>query len=160
MIVNVIPLAWKWQRFVDEWYILPKPLIDIKWEKMIFKAFKSMPIKSDKNIFVCLKDHIDRYSIDKLIIDLIPKSIITSDSRPTWQAGTTALIKDYVALTSKKLTSNEMTDTEWIDTQIGIIKNRLSIQGIQMSDFSYIDSKTIEMINFILNRLKVKNLLP
>lgn len=95
MIVNIIPLAGKWQRFKDAWYELPKPLIDINWEKMIFKAFNSLP-KADKNVFICTNEHIEKYSIDELLRETIDNSTIISDKFPKWQASSTYLIKDYV----------------------------------------------------------------
>lgn len=95
MIVNVIPLAWKGQRFVDKWYILPKPLIDVKWKKMIFRAFDSLP-KSDKNVFIVLQDHVEKYNIDNELKENIPNSIVVSDIKPEWHAATTYKIKDYV----------------------------------------------------------------
>lgn len=95
MIVNVIPLAWKWQRFVDEWYRLPKPLIDVKWKEMIFRAYDSLP-KSEKNVFVVLKDHIEKYNIEVKLKNIIPNLTVVSDENPEWQAATTYKIKNYV----------------------------------------------------------------
>lgn len=95
MIVNVIPLAWKGQRFVDKWYTLPKPLIDVDWEKMIFRAFDSLP-KSEKNVFIVLTEHIEKYGVDKLLKEKIDNAIIIDDEAPKGQAATTYKIKDYV----------------------------------------------------------------
>lgn len=96
MIINVIPLAWKGGRFKKAWYSLPKPLIDVKGKKMIFRAFESLPNNSWKNIFICLKDHIEKYQIDKLIQEKISNSLIIPDIYPSWQATSTALIRNYV----------------------------------------------------------------
>lgn len=90
--INIIPLAWKWERFKKAWYKNPKPLIDIFWKKMIFRAFESLP-KSDKNIFICSKDHIDNYNIDKNILSIYPESIVLKDNNPTWQASSVYLSK-------------------------------------------------------------------
>jgi len=95
MIVNVIPLAWKGQRFVDWGYVDPKPLIDVIWKKMIFRAFDSLP-KSEKNVFIVLEEHIDKYDVDKILKDNIDNSIIVLDKAPEGQAATTYKIKDHV----------------------------------------------------------------
>ena len=95
MIVNVIPLAWKGQRFVDWGYDIPKPLLEVKGKKMVFRAFDSLPL-SDKNIFIVLSEHVKRYSIDKEIKNNIKNSIVISDKNPKWQASSTYKTKDYI----------------------------------------------------------------
>ena len=44
---------------------------------MFVRATKALP-KADLYIFVCLKDHIKKYSIDKIIKNYFPKSKIIS----------------------------------------------------------------------------------
>mgnify|MGYP004001968331 CR=1 FL=1 len=95
MIINVIPLAWKWQRFVDEWYKIPKPIIDVRWKKMIFRSFESLP-KSKKNIFIVFEEHINKYKLDILLKENINNCIVISDKNPGWQASTTYKIKQSV----------------------------------------------------------------
>ena len=52
----ILPMAGKGSRFAEEGYALPKPLLDVDGEPMIIQAVKCLPM-SDKNIFICLKEH-------------------------------------------------------------------------------------------------------
>ena len=53
-------------RFLNSKYRLPKPLIKIKKKPMFIQAAKSMP-KSDLNIFVCNKNLVKKYKINKIL---------------------------------------------------------------------------------------------
>ena len=53
-IVNLIPMAGEGQRFKNEGYKLPKPLIEIDGVPMVIKALKSLPL-ADKNILIVRK---------------------------------------------------------------------------------------------------------
>ena len=61
--VNLIPMAGNGQRFIDEGYSIPKPLIEINGLPMILRSAKSLP-KADQWIFICKKDHISNNRID------------------------------------------------------------------------------------------------
>ncbi len=60
--VNLIPLAGRGSRFQKEGYADPKPLISVAGKPMIVQAAASMPA-SEKQVFVCLQDHLDRYPL-------------------------------------------------------------------------------------------------
>jgi choline kinase len=62
--INLIPMAGEGQRFKDVGYKIPKPLIEINNQKMICRAADCLP-STDKNIFICRKNHIDEASIDQ-----------------------------------------------------------------------------------------------
>lgn len=96
MIVNIIPLAGNGQRFVDGWYTMPKPLIDIRWKYMIDLAFESLP-SAEKNIFICKASHIDTYKIDEILQSQIENACIISEKIQKWQASSAYLIKDYIS---------------------------------------------------------------
>lgn len=64
--ITLIPLAGAGSRFVKAGYKDPKPLIDVSGKPMIIQANAQLP-KSERNAYVCLKDHINRYSIDRII---------------------------------------------------------------------------------------------
>ncbi len=84
--VNLIPIAGKGKRFKNAGYELPKPLIDIYGKPMFVRAVESLP-KADKIIFVCLKQHIKKFKIDKIIKSYFPQSIvITSRKKKLGQA--------------------------------------------------------------------------
>ena len=76
--INLVTMAGKGKRFSDEGYLLPKPLIQIDGEPMIWKVIDCLP-KASKWIFIVRQEHIDDYSIDKVIKEKIPGAIITVD---------------------------------------------------------------------------------
>ncbi len=65
-IVNIMPMGGLGKRFLNSKYKLPKPLIEIKKKPMFIQAAKSMP-KSDLNIFVCNKNLVKKYKINKIL---------------------------------------------------------------------------------------------
>jgi NDP-sugar pyrophosphorylase family protein len=75
---NIVTMAGKGKRFSDEGYTLPKPLIPINGEPMIWKVIDSLP-ESNKWIFVVREEHISEFQIDKAIKQKIPEAIITVD---------------------------------------------------------------------------------
>ena len=75
---NLITMAGKGKRFSDAGYLLPKPLIDINGEPMIYRVIDSLP-ESDKWIFVVREEHIKEHHIDAVIKRKIPDAIIEVD---------------------------------------------------------------------------------
>lgn len=72
---TLIPLAGHGSRFVKEGYTDPKPLLDVSGKAMILQANNQLPL-SEHNAYVCLKDHIDRYGVDKAIKQVQPDAYI------------------------------------------------------------------------------------
>lgn len=62
----ILPMAGKGSRFAKQGYKLPKPLLDINGKPMIVQAVDCLP-ESDRNIFICLKEHIDNFHIDEIL---------------------------------------------------------------------------------------------
>lgn len=86
--VNLIPLAGEGQRFKDEGYETPKPLIALSGKEMILQAHDAYP-KSSHSTFVVLKRHCDSYGIDKLLSGI--GEVIVLDQVTEGQAITAAL---------------------------------------------------------------------
>lgn len=40
----LIPMAWRWKRFLSAWYTKPKPFLDVWWKTMIERAIESINI--------------------------------------------------------------------------------------------------------------------
>lgn len=76
--INLISMAGKGKRFSEQGYSLPKPLIPINGDPMIWKVIDCLP-KASRWIFVVRQEHIDEYGIDKVIKKKIPEAIITVD---------------------------------------------------------------------------------
>lgn len=73
--ITLIPLAGRGSRFVDEGYKDPKPLIEVSGKPMIIQAANSLP-RSEKQIFVTLQDHLDKYSLNNTLKKEYPNSEI------------------------------------------------------------------------------------
>ncbi|MBX9830391.1 NTP transferase domain-containing protein [Candidatus Babeliales bacterium] len=69
----LIPLAGRGQRFAQEGYSDPKPLIPVSGKPMIVQAAESLPATS-KQIFVCLNEHTERYPLEQVIKETYPNA--------------------------------------------------------------------------------------
>lgn len=89
--INLITLAGKGNRFSKEGYDTPKPLIKVNGDYMIHEAVKCLPT-ADKYVFVCLKEHIDKYEIDNVLLSKYKNSeIVVIDDVTEGQACTAEL---------------------------------------------------------------------
>ena len=66
--ITLIPLAGKGSRFSKLGYKDPKPLIEVSGKPMVVQAAKSLPNSKDY-IFVTLKEHLEKYSLKKVLTD-------------------------------------------------------------------------------------------
>ena len=83
-------------RFSKEGYLLPKPLIPVSGSPMIIHAIRQMP-KADKWIFLVRKEHIEEYSIDKIIRAEIKDAVIVEVKENTeGQASTCMLAMPHI----------------------------------------------------------------
>tara|TARA_Y100000768_G_C23986735_1_gene689344 strand:- start:2304 stop:3056 length:753 start_codon:yes stop_codon:yes gene_type:complete len=101
-IVNIMPMAGLGKRFLNSDFKLPKPLIKINNKPMFIQSAKSMP-KSDLNIFICNKNLISNYKIQKIITKEYKKKFkIISVKRTTkGQANTCLLAEKYLKKNDK-----------------------------------------------------------
>ncbi len=94
--INLIPMAGEGKRFLDEGYRIPKPLIKINNIPMFVHAAKALP-KADLYIFICLKKHVKKFKIDKVIKSFFPKSkIIILDKVTNGQAVTCLKAENFL----------------------------------------------------------------
>jgi dTDP-glucose pyrophosphorylase len=94
--VNLIPMAGAGQRFVDGGYDTPKPLIKVDDLPMIVQAANSLPA-ADFWIFICRKEHVSKYEIDKVLKQYFTNSeIISIDYLTEGQACTCMLARDIL----------------------------------------------------------------
>ena len=95
-LINLIPMAGAGQRFVDGGYDTPKPLIEVDELPMIVQAANSLPV-ADRWIFICRKEHVLKYEIDKLLKQYFTNSdIISIDYDTSGQASTCLLARDLL----------------------------------------------------------------
>ena len=63
----LLPIAGKAQRFIDQGYTMPKPLIMVKDKHVIDMAVSSIDITDCNLIFAVRLDHINNFSIDAIL---------------------------------------------------------------------------------------------
>ncbi len=71
-------MAGKGKRFSEQGYLLPKPLIFVGGEPMIYRVIDCLP-QARKWIFVVRQEHINDFHLDEVIRKKIPEAIITVD---------------------------------------------------------------------------------
>lgn len=74
--IKLIPLAGQGQRFLDAGYKVPKPLIEVSGKPMIIQASEALP-SCNRNIFVCLKEHLENYPLKEELLKVYPNAKIT-----------------------------------------------------------------------------------
>ncbi|HNF14462.1 MAG TPA: NTP transferase domain-containing protein [Leptospiraceae bacterium] len=101
--INLIPLAGRGSRFADRGYKDPKPLIQVDGEAMVVHAAKSLP-PAEKNVFICLADHLKRYPLQETLerafpgSDVVPLSEVTEGQAITVSLGLKQEDYDYPLL--------------------------------------------------------------
>jgi NDP-sugar pyrophosphorylase family protein len=73
--IKLIPMAGKGQRFQDAGYADPKPLLDISGRPMAVQAAGALP-KCDRNIFICLQEHLNNYPLREELKKVYPNAKI------------------------------------------------------------------------------------
>ena len=92
----VIPMAGRGQRWKDAGYIFPKPLIEIKNKSMIQLVLENINLNGNY-IFICLKEHIEKFSLDSVLKNLKPDcKIITIDEITDGAASTILKSKEFI----------------------------------------------------------------
>lgn len=94
--VTLIPMAGEGQRFKDENYNTPKPLINIDGIPMVLRAVQSCP-PATKIIFVCRKSHLENYNLEQHLNQYFNSiGIISVHKLTEGQASTCLLAKEYI----------------------------------------------------------------
>jgi dTDP-glucose pyrophosphorylase len=117
MLNIVIPMAGRGSRFVKAGYTLPKPLIPIHGVSMIQVVIENLrPERDHRFIFLCLKEHIEKYSIDEKLKLISPEAVIISVDGITEGAACTVLLaKDYINNDEPLMIANS---DQWVDIDI------------------------------------------
>jgi len=89
--LKLIPLAGKGNRFVQDGYKLPKPLIPVNEKPMVVQAASSLPSMKN-NTFVCLDEHLQNYTLKKEISASYPTSKIIGINKVTDGQACTCLL--------------------------------------------------------------------
>jgi NDP-sugar pyrophosphorylase family protein len=108
----IIPMAGRGKRFEDAGYSFPKPLIDVNGKPMIQIIIENLNLTA-KHIFICQKEHVEKFAIHDLMNLLKPNSEIISIDKITQGAAETVLLaKDLINNDDELIIANS---DQWID---------------------------------------------
>jgi NDP-sugar pyrophosphorylase family protein len=110
-------MAGRGSRFVQEGYTLPKPLIPVRGVPMVEVVIENLrPKREHRFVFLCLKEHIEDYSIDSQLKSIIADATIVSVDTVTEGAACTVLLtKEYINNDDALMIANS---DQWVDIDI------------------------------------------
>lgn len=119
MLNIVIPLAGRGSRFTEAGYEIPKPLIPICGEPMIKHVIDNLTPKCrHRFIFICLKEHIQKYGLDNKLKSYTANTEIVGINHVTeGQICTVLLAKHLFNNDEELMTANS---DQWVDFDINL----------------------------------------
>lgn len=129
MLNIVIPMAGRGSRFANVGYELPKPLIPVHGQPMINLVINNLrPRQRHRFIFLCLKEHIDRYGIDRLLRNWEPGcEIVVVDTVTEGAACTVLLAKTLINNSDGLMIANS---DQWVDFDINEYLDAMIVQKL------------------------------
>jgi NDP-sugar pyrophosphorylase family protein len=108
MIRIVVPIGGEGKRFAEQGYTFPKPLVEIAGRPMIDLVVENLtPKEPHQFIFVCLQEHIRKFSLDRVLQLASPGCAIISLGGPTSGALCTVLMAmDHLVADGELVTAN------------------------------------------------------
>ena len=101
----IMPMAGNGQRFFDDGYDLPKPLIDIKGKPMFKRVIDNLKVDVEP-VCIVRQDHVNDYEIDKKIIEHQPNAKIVIVPGLTEGAACTVRLAASVLNTDPMMVAN------------------------------------------------------
>lgn len=129
MLNIVIPMAGRGSRFANEGYPLPKPLIPVHGIPMIRLVLANlMPKRSHRFIFLCLREHLETYQVDKNLKEWAPGcEVVVVDKVTEGAACTVLLAKEFIDNDDELMIANS---DQWVDADIDDYLGRLDSEGL------------------------------
>jgi capsule biosynthesis phosphatase len=69
----IIPIGGVGQRFVDDGYLMPKPLISVLGKPMIYRVIDNLKLKEEDTIYIIYNTQLDAFNFENLIQFYFPK---------------------------------------------------------------------------------------
>ena len=105
-------MAGRGKRFESAGYSFPKPLIDINGKTMIQVIIENLDF-SDEHIFICQKEHYEKYALKDLLTLISPKcNVIQVDDITEGAACTALLAKELINNDEELIIANS---DQWIN---------------------------------------------
>ena len=118
MMLNiVVPMAGRGSRFATAGYTTPKPLIEIHGVPMIKAVIENLcPACPHRFIFLCLKEHIDNFRIDRHLEAWAPGCEVVAVDQVTEGAACTVLLaRQFIDSSDPLMIAN---CDQWVDVDI------------------------------------------
>ena len=97
MINVVVPMAGAGSRFSAAGYTKPKPIIDVMGKPMIQWVIENLTTDVEHRfIFICQKEHQKKFSIDRILEELRPGSLVIGIDGLTQGAAETVLFAAHL----------------------------------------------------------------
>ncbi len=125
----VIPMAGRGSRFQNKGYAAPKPLIEIHGKPMIQIVINNLTVNTPHRfIFLCLKDHIDQYKMDKKLQKWTSAcEIVTVDHVTEGAACTVLLAKKHINNDVPLMIANS---DQWVDISMEAYLRKLTTNDL------------------------------
>jgi HAD superfamily hydrolase (TIGR01509 family) len=125
----VIPMAGDGKRFMDAGYLVPKPLIPIPKNSMIYEVYTHLNITSNC-IFIVKKSHKDIYNIDKTLDTIHPNCTIINVEKTTQGSVETILLSEpHINNDNPLIISNCDNIVIWDSVDFMYMMNKLDADG-------------------------------
>lgn len=114
-IINiVVPMAGRGQRFIDNGYSTPKPLLKINDKYVMSYVIKNMKVDGARFIFLVRKDHVEEHQIDKVLKEIEPTcEVIIVDKITEGAMCTVLLAKDLINTEEEVVIANCDQIVDW-----------------------------------------------
>jgi len=103
----IIPIGGIGQRFKDEDYLMPKPLINVLGKSMIYRVIDNLNIDNNDTIYIVYNNHLKEFNFEDLISFYFPNKDIKFISLDYVTKGATETVLSCLnTLDNKKLNEN------------------------------------------------------
>jgi NDP-sugar pyrophosphorylase family protein len=125
----VVPMAGRGSRFANAGYELPKPLIKVHGHPMIKLVTRNLkPNQPYRFIFLCLREHIEKYEVDRLLKSWEPGcEIVIVDQVTEGAACTVLLAKSLINNSDSLMIANS---DQWVDVDINAYLDTMNSQHL------------------------------
>ena len=163
----IIPIGGVGQRFKDEGYNMPKPLISVLGKPMIYQVINSLQLESTDTVYVVYHNHLKEFNFETLIKFYFPKINIKFVSLDYLTKGAAeTVLRGLETFTEDELNDSVLLldcDTFYSDNIIGKYKNQSNKNTIfyfNSTDpkpiFSYINLEN-DKVTEIVEKVKISD---
>jgi capsule biosynthesis phosphatase len=164
----IIPIGGVGQRFRDEGYLMPKPLINVLGKSMIYRVIDTLDIDSKDTIYIVYHNHLKEFNFEDLIKFYFPKKNIQFIPLDYMTKGAAETVLNCLnTLDNKKLNENFLLldcDTFYEDNIIESFKQSPNKNLIHYHTdtnpdpiFSYIKTNHKGQVTEIKEKIKISN---